>query len=202
MISMNIEKKLINSLNKELNLSNDEVEVITFGYRLFIYSIVGYFFIALVAYLLGTLEATLTAAITASIFRIFSGGAHASTQKRCVAVGAVIFNILGLVANTYYNSLSIAGLKQLSLIVVIVALVSFILYAPADTPGKPITSKVQEKKLKGVSIALLVVWIILFNFVIKGEINIYRQYLLATSLGLAWQSVSLWPLTYHWIIFK
>jgi len=199
---MSIEKKLIDSLNKELALSNDEVEVITFGYRLVIYSVLGYLVIALLAYLLGILGPTLTAAITASIFRVFSGGAHASTQKRCVTVGAIIFNILGFVANTFYDNLSVAMLKQFSWIVAIIALISFIVYAPADTPGKPITSKVQKGRLKGISIGLLAVWIILFNFVIKGEINIYRQYLLATSLGLAWQSVSLWKSTYRWIIFK
>jgi len=202
MITMEIEKKLMNSLNNELALSNEEVEVITFGYRLFIYSVFGYLVIAILAYLLGTLGATLTAAITASLFRIFSGGAHASTQKRCVAVGAIIFNILGFVANIYYDNLSIAMLKQFSWIVAIIALISFIVYAPADTPGKPIATKVQRYKLKWISIGLLIVWFILTNFVFKVETNIHKLYFLASILGLTWQSVSLWPVTYRLIISK
>lgn len=199
---MKVGEKLIHSLEKELGLSSEELEVVGFGYRLFLYTIWGYLSIIVFAYLLDTLQATLTATITASLFRTFSGGAHASTQRRCVVIGTVIFNILGFISNAYHSYLSMSQIIQFSWVVAMIALVSFILYAPADTPGKPITSKVQRKKLKSISIFLLVAWFILFNFVIKGETNIYRQYLFATSLGLAWQSVSLWPSTYRWIIFK
>lgn len=201
-VLMGIEKKLIDSLNSNLHLSQDEIEVVAFGYRLFVYSILGYLAIAILACLLGTLKVTLTAAITASIFRIFSGGAHASTQKRCTIIGAVVFNILGIIADTLHIYLTLDMLNWILWVVSSISLVCFVLYAPADTPGKPITSKVTRSKLKIISIALLVVWFMLFNLIVKGEINIYRQYLLATSLGLAWQSVSLLPSTYKWIVFK
>ncbi|QUH19617.1 accessory gene regulator ArgB-like protein [Alkaliphilus sp. B6464] len=197
-----IEKKLIDGLKNELKLSEDKLEIVTFGYRLLIYSILGYSFIVLVALLFGTLGATLTAAITASVFRIFSGGAHASTQKRCTIIGAIIFNLIGLIATICYNSISLYLINLLSWITAIVALITFILYAPADTPGKPITTKVQRDELKKMSIALLVIWIVLSKFVFKGETNIYKLYFLSSTLGLAWQSVSLWPSTYRWNIFK
>lgn len=199
---MNAEKKIINILDNELGLSEDEIEVITFGYRLFVYSIFGYACIILLASLLGTLTATLTAAITASLFRIFSGGVHASSQKKCAVTGMIIFNLLGLLATVYYNTISWYWLKGFSGLTFIIALVSFILYAPADTPGKPISTKVQRNKLKSISIILLVIWLVFINFVLKGETNIYKLYLFASTIGLAWQSVSLWPSTYRWIIFK
>lgn len=199
---MSIEKKLIDGLKNELKLSEDKLEIVTFGYRLFIYSILGYSFIVVLALLFGTLGASLTAAITASLFRIFSGGAHASTQKRCTIIGAVIFNLIGLTATICYNSISLYLINLLFWITAIVALITFILYAPADTPGKPITTKVQRDKLKKISIALLVIWIVLSKFVFKGETNTYKLYLLSSTLGLAWQSVSLWPSTYQWSIFK
>lgn len=199
---MSIEKKLIDNLGKELDLSEDKIEVIAFGYRLFIYSIWGYLFIILVSYILGTLPATLTAAITASLFRIFSGGVHASSQKKCVIFGAVIFNLLGLIVNLFSNDASWKLVNGLVWITVVITLVSFILYAPADTPGKPITTKVQIKKLKGISIVLLFIWCIFVHYVFKGEININKLYLLASTAGLAWQSVSLWPITYKLPIYK
>jgi len=197
-----MEKKLIDNLNKELSLSSDQLEVVAFGYKLLVYSILGYLAIGILAYIAGTVVTTLTAAITASVFRIFSGGAHASTQKRCVAMGAIIFNILGFIANTYYSQIPMDLLMKISWGSAILALVSFIVYAPADTPGKPITSKVKKGKLKGISIVLLLLWCVAFNFIIKGEININGQYLVASALGLAWQSVTLWPFAYRWIIFK
>ncbi len=199
---MSIEKKLIDGLKNELKLSEDKLEIVTFGYRLFIYSILGYSFIVLVALLFGTLGATLTAAITSSVFRIFSGGAHASSQKRCTIIGAIIFNLIGLTATIYYNSISLYLINLLSWITAIVALITFILYAPADTPGKPITTKVQRDKLKKISIVLLAIWIVLSKFVFKGETNTYKLYLLSSTLGLAWQSVNLWPSTYRWKMFK
>lgn len=197
-----MEKKLIDSFKKELKLSEDKLEIITFGYRLFTYSFWGYFFIALLAYLLDTLQATLTAALTASIFRIFSGGAHASNQRRCVIIGTLIFNILGLLATICYNVIPLYLLNWLFGVMAIIALTIFIIYAPADTPGKPITIKVQRSKLKGISIVLLVFWVMFCKFVFKGETNIRKLYLLASTLGLAWQSISLLPITYRWIIFK
>lgn len=202
MIYMSVEKKLINGLKSELNLSEDKLEIVTFGYRLFMYSFLGYSIIILVALLFGTLGATLTAAITASIFRIFSGGAHASTQKRCTIIGAIIFNLIGLTATICYNNISLHLIDLLFWITAIVALVTFLLYAPADTPGKPINTKVQRDKLKKISILLLLIWIILSKFVFKGVTNTYKLYFLSSTLGLAWQSVSLWPITYRWKIFK
>ncbi len=197
-----IEKKLIDGLEKELKLSQDKLEVIIFGYRLFIYSFWGFFFIILLAYLLGTLQATLIATLTASTFRVFSGGAHASSQRRCVVIGALIFNILGLLATTSYKYLSFYSLNWIFGITAIIALIIFIIYAPADTPGKPITTKVQRDKLKGISIGLLIFWLIFCKFAFKGETNIHKLHLLASTLGLAWQSISLLPITYGWIIFK
>ncbi len=201
-MSTTVEKKLLDILSKELDLSEDKIEVISFGYRLFIYSILGYLAIAVVSYFLGTLAATLTAAITASIFRIFSGGAHASSQKRCVIIGAVIFNLIGIVVTFYYNRITLEWMNWFCWITFIVAIITFILYAPADTPGKPITTKIQRSRLKKISIGLLILWLILINFVFKGETNIYKLHLLASTSGLAWQSVNLWPSTYKWVIFK
>lgn len=197
-----IEKRLVDYFKGELGLSDDNIEVAVFGYRLFLYSILGYILIGLVAYLLNTVRATLIAAITASVFRIFSGGAHASSQNKCLAVGTIIFNIIGLVATAYYKVMPFYLLDNLFWITAVTALIIFIIYAPADTPGKPITSKVQRYKFKSISIVLLIFWVIFFKLVFKGETNIYKLYYLASILGLLWQSISLLPITYKLIIFK
>lgn len=194
--------RLINSLKNEFDLSEDRVEIIVFGYRLFIYSVLGYLFIGIVAYFLHTMKATLTAAITGSIFRIFSGGAHASSQKKCLFTGTIIFNVLGLIATAYYEVISFYWLNHLFWLTTIIALIIFIVYAPADTPGKPITTKVQRNKLKGISIILLIIWFIFCKFVFKGETNIHKLYLLSSTLGLLWQSITLLPVTYRWFVFK
>lgn len=199
---MGIEKKLISSLEKEFDLSKDKIEVITFGYRLFAYSVIGYMLIVVLSLALETLKPTLIAALTASSFRVFSGGVHASSQKKCVIIGAIIFNLLGLITTFFSGYISWVLLKWIAIIVFLVTLITFILYAPADTPGKPITTKVKVNKLKKLSIGLLITWSILMYFAFKGAINIDAQYILASTLGLAWQGVSLWPITYKWIIFK
>ncbi len=199
---MGIEKKLISILQKELDLSKDKLEVITFGYRLFAYSVIGYMLIVVLSLALETLKPTLTAALTASGFRVFSGGVHASSQKKCVIIGAIIFNLLGLITTVFSGYISWVLLKWIAIIVFLITLTTFILYAPADTPGKPITAKVKVNKLKKLSIGLLITWSILIYFAFKGAINIDAQYILASTLGLAWQGVSLWPITYKWIIFK
>lgn len=197
-----LEKRLADTLRKEIGLAEDYIEVAIFGYRLFAYSLIGYILIGLVAYLLGTMGTTLVAAVTASIFRIFSGGAHASSQKRCVIVGTVVFNVIGLFSTAYYRVIPMYLLNYFFAVTAVTALTIFIIYAPADTPGKPISARVQKNRLKGISVILLGFWIIFCNFIFKGETNIYKPYFLSSTLGLLWQSITLLPITYRCILFK
>lgn len=199
---MGVEKRLINNLKKELDLSDNKIEVITFGYRLFAYSVMGYILIIVSSSILGIVQPTLVAAITASVFKAFSGGVHASSQKRCVIIGAIIFNLLGLITTVFIIHISWSLLKWISATVFLLTLITFIIYAPADSPGKPITTKVKINKLKRLSIGLLIIWGILTYFAFKGIINIDVQDVLASTLGLAWQGMSLWPITYKLNIFK
>ena len=186
----------INKIAEEQKLSQDDTEVILFGYNLLVNSFLGLVSILAAAYILGIFKTVLVATITAAFFRAFTGGTHANSPTKCIVFGACIFNLLGLITVHLNNAISKTNYTgTLFIMVISIAAISFYLYAPADAPGKPITAKVHRKKLKTLAFISLLIWGIFIMVCFRGA-TMPQQLVLASCLGLIWQSVSLWPITY------
>lgn len=176
-------------------LSGRDADVLVFGLRLLITSITGYLTLIVLGIVLGLLNYVLAAALTASLLRVVSGGAHASSPLRCNLIGAGIFVLLGLLAKVSSRE---TGALFTAVPIIITLAGSGIIYrfAPAGTPGKPITSTVQRMYLKFASLGLLIVWgvcsVLLVTFA-AGEI---LPVVLASCFGMIWQLISLTPVGY------
>jgi len=176
--------------------SGKDQEVLLYSLTLVKSALMGYGLLFLVSYIFGVWQYTLIAAVTASIFRVISGGAHASSPMRCSIIGILLFTSFGWMAEMVgdINRLVVVSL------VLILASVSFLIfyrYAPADTPSKPINSHAQRKYLRVISFSLLVLWTstaLYSTYSFSGYP--YVNYLLAGMLGLAWQVFTLTPLGY------
>lgn len=177
--------------------SGRDEEVILFGFRLFLTTLLGYASLIIISLWLNILPYTLPAAITTSAFRIFSGGAHASSQIRCSTIGLIIFIPLGYLIKLSFTNV----LPSLSYLLIFMALLGMYItykYVPADTPGKPITSKVQRTYLRAISFTLLFIWFIISIYLLKYQTNIFlSQTIYASSLGLFWQLITLTPFGYQ-----
>lgn len=180
--------KLSYRLAKE---SGRDEEVILFGLRLFVASAAGYAALIIIASLLGVLSYALTAAVTASVFRVFSGGAHAFSPVRCSLMGIIIFSALGFLAKSHPD---ISSTLLASTFVVISACGLYIIYryVPAETPGKPISSSMQRRYLRTTSFSLLIIWSIAGAWLLNSPV-IDSRILLSSCAGLAWQLLSLTP---------
>lgn len=187
--------ELIQKITEQYQLSSEDQEVVLFGFNLLINSIIGYGAILILAYILDIFTSVFVITITASLFRAFTGGAHANSPVKCILYGAGIFNILGGIAvsigNIIPNTRYIFFFIALSLFI---AIISFYFYAPADTPGKPIATKIQKEKLRIFAYSFLCLWGLFFS--IRGATT-DKHLVVASSIGLLWQSVSLWPVTYR-----
>lgn len=182
--------------------SGRDQEILLYSLTLVKSSLMGYGSLFLVSYVLGVWKYALIGAITASCFRIFSGGAHATAPLRCSIIGIVIFTGVGFAASIFSGGIGRTGILCLIPLLAATAFYIIFRYAPADTPGKPIESRAQKKSLRTISLLLLGTWtfvmmICALRVSSPGIIN----YLGASMLGLSWQVFSLTPQGYstsHW----
>ncbi len=184
---------------KELNLGENDKAIVKYSLTVYSTTVFGYLAIVLAAWPLGVVKLSLAAAVTGSLLRIFSGGAHASCSKNCILSGAVIFPVFGLTAKHAPGSVDI--FYVIVGVVVLFVFWSVYSFAPADTPGKPITTKGQRNKLRRYSFGISVLWVV---WVLCGYFEVIRitnEFLLASVLGFHWQGFSLTPAGYRFIAF-
>lgn len=179
--------------------SGKNEEVILFGLKLFTSLILGYALLILISVKLGVFYEAITAGLTVSIFRAFSGGAHATSQLRCSIIGLLILIPMSFFVKYYYFPVSMFLSYLLSVITIIGILIIYI-YAPADTPSKPITSQTQKKYLRRISFILLFVWsIISFLLVFYVERPEVNRLIVSSCFGMIWQIISITPAGYRFV---
>jgi accessory gene regulator B len=178
--------------------SGQDQEVLLYGLTLVKSFFLGYGFLLLVSFIFGVWSFSLTAAVTASVFRVFSGGAHASSPIRCTIIGVVLFTGFGALAGSVTYTAEVYPFITLTFTAIfLLSFIVFYRYAPADTPGKPISSQAQKKYLRTISFSLFGLYCVsVFLFVNSFSGYPYMNYLTASMLGFFWQVFTLTPLGY------
>ncbi|WP_432406598.1 accessory gene regulator ArgB-like protein [Wukongibacter sp. M2B1] len=178
----------IDYFKKNTEIDNNQEAILRFAIEVVISFVVSLGLALLVALLLGIFPNVLIIILTTSILRSFSGGSHSETMLGCSLYGTIIMNGFGLL--TKYTQPSKGLLSIIVLLILMFSTWSFYKYAPADTPGKPINTKVKRQKLRKFSFATLFIWCTLcllwYTGLMKSLTIIY-----ASSLGVLWQSFSL-----------
>lgn len=178
----------INYIQNNLGIDKRQEIILRFSIELVISGAFSLGLALLVAVFLGIFPNVFIIMITSGIFRSFSGGAHSSTMFGCAIYGTVIMNILGLI--TKYAHLSKNFLAISILLICMFSSWSFYKYAPADTPGKPIATKVKRKKLRRLSFFTLFIWYAVCLLWYTGLVKNYTM-IYSSALGVLWQSFSL-----------
>ena len=147
---MDLENLISNKICKFLLRDNTEQneEIIFYGVQLIVETIFKYCLLLLIAILFNQGLACVIYIILLSGLRANAGGAHAKTNWGCTLTLFLSFG-----AGALLNQLEIP--VWVSLMVGIVALGVFIMYAPASTQNNPITDKNVIKRKKISSIILL-----------------------------------------------
>ncbi|SHK34321.1 accessory gene regulator ArgB-like protein [Paramaledivibacter caminithermalis] len=183
-----VANNLINYFRRNLEIDKDQEAILKYSIHLVISAIFSLGFALFAALLLGIFPNVLIIILTNAILRTFSGGAHSSSMLGCTIYGTVLMNILGIITKYTHPNKGI-----LAIIIFIVFIFSILIinkYAPADTPGKPITTKVKKQKLRKLSFSALFIWfglcVLWYVGAIKSHMMIY-----ASTLGVLWQCFSL-----------
>ena len=142
------------------NLNEEEKEKLAYGLEGLYMNITKLFVIFLIAFLLGFIKEFIIALILFNIIRFPGFGFHASKSIVCLITSTLL--ILGLP----YLFTSIEVSLNIKIILCIVSVITFIIWAPADTWKRPLTNKKKRvlRKVAACSLAVLYsVLIIVFN---------------------------------------
>ena len=170
-----------------------EKEILAYGLTVLLSSLGSYLLIIVVSSLLGVRNLALTAAITASLIKIFSGGIHATCFRNCALTAVTVFTGFGLTAN---YSAPILGESLLVLFWGILLIGSLLIYfyAPAGIKEKPIKSVQKRSKFKIYSVIVFLFFLILYYVLYLNGIS--KSLILAGLLGILWQLFGITPLAY------
>lgn len=140
-------------------LSDEEREKLAYGLEGIYLTITKMIIILLIALLLGFLKEFIISLILFNIIRFPGFGFHASKSIVCLISSTVL--ILGL--PYLFSNIEIS--LNIKIILCIISIITFIIFAPADTHKRPLTNKKKRtiRKISTCLLALIYSAIIIFN---------------------------------------
>ena len=182
-------------VNSSINLIKDldkydkiQLEEIKYGIEALYIAISKVVFILLMSLILGILKETILLLLLFNILRVTAFGLHASKSIYCWISSSIAFiGIPFICKNVTFSNLTY-------IILPIICLLCFILYAPADTIKRPLINQKKRKIYKFFSITLCIIYQIII-IILK---NILFKNLLMFSLIL--ETILILPITYK--VFK
>jgi len=158
--------KLTNIIKNNLgDITEEKAEEINYGLNIIIYEFIVYVVLIPIMIISGLFKYCITYITIYGILRIFTGGAHAKTRLGCFLTYSI--SLFGI---CYLSKFIPAINLTFTIIVFLAGIFVFYIYAPGDTIEKPILSKKQIKKMKFLSIMLL-----LYIFIITMIIRHFNQ---------------------------
>lgn len=140
--------------------------------------------ILIIACLTKTLKETALLMLFYAGIRTFSYGMHAKNNLACWISSIIIYNIIPL----FISKLILPN--YISYIILGGALISMILWAPADTPKRPLIRKNQRIKCKILSIIIVLIYTLIYLF--SNNILINQTIIFALII----QTIIINPLSY------
>lgn len=140
--------------------------------------------VIIIACITKTIKETLLFLLFYAGIRTFSFGWHAKTNIACWISTITVYNIIPLII----SKLTIPN--YIGYIIIGVALLSVITWAPADTPKRPLIRKKQRIKAKITSILVVIIYFIIYIYINNSIIKNALIYALII------QTICINPLTY------
>lgn len=169
--------KLTNIIRNNLDgISDQKAEEINYGLNVIIYEVLVYILLIPLIILSGLYKYCIAYMIVYGVLRIFTGGSHASTRLSCFITYTV--SLFGIsIISKLIPPLSIA----LVIVIFLASLFIFYLYAPGDTVEKPIINKKLIKRLKFISMMLLIYIFIIAVIISHFNKDIYNVIVLTVA---------------------
>ncbi|MEA4828174.1 MAG: accessory gene regulator B family protein [Clostridium sp.] len=178
-----------------LNIDETREKVVIYGAMSLLQIIWGVTWTSGISLIFGVFYEALLFSVIVSILRKYSGGVHASSPSRCVAIGTFIATGFGLLIDKFLCSINIFTVGILGIICVLVSLIIVIKKSPVDSIKKPINNIELKQRFKSCSIIIVFIYLITIIAILwlyKLNSNLwYIKAIECISLGSLWQSITL-----------
>ena len=179
-------RKIVINSNKDID--EIKLEEIMYGIESIYLTIEKIILIIIISIILNIFKEVMIFMLIYNIIRFTAFGAHAKNSIACLIISTITF--IGLPLLAIYITIP----NYIKIIIGIICLIIFLVYAPADTEKRPIISKKRRVIYKLLSIVLGTIYLFL-------SINLNINYLNNTLiLSLLLQSIMILPITYK--LFK
>lgn len=180
--------KIINIIKNYYNYNDIKIAEIKYGLEILYLTITKAIIILLLAYLLGTLKELLFILLFYGLLRMSGFGLHAKKSWQCW-IGSLIF----FIGFSYLSSIIIISMF-FKIIISILSIIIFIMFAPADTEKRPLINKKKKIFLKIMCVITALIYSITI-FKINNNIIINTM-----VFSLIIESIMILPISYR--IFK
>lgn len=177
-------KNGINFISKYQECDDLKIKRLRYGLEGLYSLILKLLVVIIIAIITHNIKETLLFLLFYSGIRTFSFGLHAKSNLACWITTITIYNIIPLIIRSYTFS------NYISYTVLGISFISMILWAPADTPNRPLIRKQQRNKCKILSTIVVILYTLIY---INNTIQIINN---ALIYALLIQSIIINPITY------
>lgn len=187
--------KVSNNVKLLLNVNEEQEQIIIYGAICLFQITFAILWVMIVGLFFGVFYESLIFTIAVSIFRKYSGGAHASSSNRCIIIGTTLAVTAGILVDKMLYTLNSSDALIISMAFMIFAFIIVLKNAPVDSIKKPITNIEAREQFKRKSIFVIFIFsfiiIILFILSQRFSESYYIKLIECISLGILWQTITL-----------
>lgn len=158
-------KSSISFISKYQECDDLKLKKLNYGLQGIYSLIIKLIVIIIIAIITKTITQTLLFLLFYAGIRTYSFGWHAKTNIGCWISSITVYNIIPILIKNY-NIPNTIGYLILG-----IALISMILWSPADTPKRPLIRKEHRNKCKIITTSVIIVYIIIYSLNNKQLIN-------------------------------
>lgn len=170
------------------NYDQDKLDEIRYGIEGIYLSLTKTIVILFAAFILGIFKEAIIVLIVFNFLRMFAFGIHAKESWQCWISSSILF--IGIPYLCIYAQLD----NIIHYIVIALAVLTYILYAPADTVKRPLIKKHRREKFKVLTLLVSIIYIIIFI----NTNNLFIRNVITSTMLL--EAVLIHPFTYR--VFK
>lgn len=183
---------IAHKIGSSLGHTDEQIEIVAYGLFGIIQSIFLLVVLVLLGALSGTLFPTMVAFFGGAVLRRRAGGAHASSPMICNIISVVTCFGIGLVSRYILLNFEENTLLSAEIVVYLTCIYIVFARAPLDSPNKPITTPGKRKTLKGASLIIVAVYLIIGSAaILLSEHPVIVSCAISLWLATVWQSFTL-----------
>lgn len=183
-----------NLAEDSLSIDVDKKQIVIYGAINLLQTLLSIFWIMIFGLIFDVLYEAIIYSFTNAILRKYSGGVHASSPNRCLIIGTFFTTIYALMIKQYLSYLDIYIIVYTVGMAILISIAIIHKNAPVDSVKKPIKEELKpnfkSKSMKFIGLMCILIFSLFALNMVKSNL-LFIKTVLAITLGVLWQSISL-----------